>query len=219
MLRTFKPTSPMSMGSWLLAGYGPLSFVAAGSAVTGRAPRLGRTATIAAAALGPLVASYTGALLSDTAVPAWHEGYREMPFLFVGSAATAAAGLGLIVAPDSEATPVRWLGALGGALELASSRQMEARLGTIAAPYREGKSGGYLRAGSALTVASALLGLLAGRRRRLTTAAGVGLLAASAATRMGIFEAGKVSANTPEHTIGPQRRRLSAASAAQPRSS
>ena len=39
--------------------------------------------------LGPGVATYTAALLCDTAVPAWHEGYREMPFVFAGSAATA----------------------------------------------------------------------------------------------------------------------------------
>ena len=44
--------------------------------------------------LGPAVASYTGVLIADTAVPAWHDAHRELPFLFVGSAASAAAGLG-----------------------------------------------------------------------------------------------------------------------------
>ena len=34
MLRVFKVTSPMSVGSWLLAGYVPLAAVAAASAVT-----------------------------------------------------------------------------------------------------------------------------------------------------------------------------------------
>ncbi|WTI72054.1 polysulfide reductase NrfD [Streptomyces sp. NBC_00728] len=36
MLRVFKPTSPMSMGSWLLSAYGPAAGAAALSAVTGR---------------------------------------------------------------------------------------------------------------------------------------------------------------------------------------
>ena len=37
MLRVFKPTSPMSIGSWLLAAYGPAAGLAALTDVTGRA--------------------------------------------------------------------------------------------------------------------------------------------------------------------------------------
>jgi hypothetical protein len=99
MLRVLKVTSPMSVGSWILAGYVPAAGVAAASALTGRAPRLGTAASAAAACLGPAVASYTAVLVSDTAVPAWHEGYREMPFKFAGSAAVAAGGLGLMTPP------------------------------------------------------------------------------------------------------------------------
>ena len=62
--------------------------------MTGWLPGTGRAATAAAAALGPGVAAYTAALLADTAVPAWHEAHRELPYLFVSSAATAAGGLG-----------------------------------------------------------------------------------------------------------------------------
>ncbi|MCU1353207.1 MAG: polysulfide reductase, partial [Acidimicrobiales bacterium] len=56
MLRVFKPTSPMSVGSWLLAGFGPLAGGAALSDLTGRAPRCGAAASAAAAALGAGVA-------------------------------------------------------------------------------------------------------------------------------------------------------------------
>ncbi|HEV2368814.1 MAG TPA: NrfD/PsrC family molybdoenzyme membrane anchor subunit, partial [Acidimicrobiales bacterium] len=86
LLRVFKPTSPMSVGSWLLAAYGPLAMTAAGSELTGAVPAVGSGATLGAAALGPAVAAYTAALLSDTAVPAWHEGHRIMPFVFTSSA-------------------------------------------------------------------------------------------------------------------------------------
>lgn len=44
MLRVAKPTSPMSVGSWLLAGYAPLAGLSAAVEVTGALPRLGRTA-------------------------------------------------------------------------------------------------------------------------------------------------------------------------------
>jgi Polysulphide reductase, NrfD len=99
MLRVFKVSSPMSVGSWLLGAYVPAAGVAAAAALTGRLPRTGAAATAGSALLGPAVAAYTGALISDTAVPAWHDGYPEMPFVFTGSAATAAAGLGLLAAP------------------------------------------------------------------------------------------------------------------------
>jgi hypothetical protein len=41
MLRVFKPTSPMSVGVWILFGYAPLAGGAAASDVSGRLPRLG----------------------------------------------------------------------------------------------------------------------------------------------------------------------------------
>ena len=209
MLRVFKPTSPMSLGSWLLAAYGPAAAVSAGTAVTGLFPRTGRLATGSAAAMGPLVASYTAALISDTAVPAWHDGYREMPFVFVGSAATAAAGLGMLTAPVEEAGPARRLAVLGAALELGASTQMQRRIGELAEPYSNGKSGLMMHAAEVLTLAGSVGGVFFGRRSRPAAAAsGLALLAASVLTRFGIFEAGIASAHDPTHTVGPQRARL-----------
>ncbi|MCW3014682.1 MAG: Polysulfide reductase NrfD, partial [Solirubrobacterales bacterium] len=76
MLRVFKPSSPMNIGTWLLSAYAPMAGAAAASDVTGRAPRAGAAATVAAGALGPVVATYTAVLFADTAVPAWHDGRR-----------------------------------------------------------------------------------------------------------------------------------------------
>jgi hypothetical protein len=208
MLRVAKPSSPMSVGSWLLAGYGPLAAGAAASSLTGRLPRLGRLATLGAAATGPLVAGYTAALISDTAVPAWHEGYREMPFVFVGSAATAAGGLGLIAASTRDNGPARGFAAAGAAAELAAVRLMKRRLGVVAEPYETGRSGTLLRAAEALTAAG-LGGAFLGRRSRaLSSLSGAALLAASAAARFGIFEAGLASAADPKYTVQPQREHL-----------
>src|SRR6202043_212642 len=105
MLRVFKPSSPMSVGSWLLVAYGPLAGAAAVSEVTGILPAGGRAATVGAGLLGPAVATYTAALICDTSVPGWHEGYREMPYLFAGSASGAAAGGGLLTLPPPAAAP------------------------------------------------------------------------------------------------------------------
>ncbi len=207
MLRVLKPTSPMSVGSWLLAAYGPAAGVAAGASVLGRFRRLGTAATAGGAALGPVVATYTAALLCDTAVPAWHDGYREMAFLFAGSSATAAGGVGLITAPRAEAGPARRLAFIGAALESAAARRMEHGLGLVAEPYQRGPAGRYMKAGEALTVAGLVLAVTGRRSRVVSAVAGSALAAASACTRFGVFEAGKQSAADPKYTVEPQRHR------------
>ncbi|WP_445519624.1 NrfD/PsrC family molybdoenzyme membrane anchor subunit [Streptomyces sp. NEAU-174] len=211
MLRVFKPTSPMSMGSWLLAAYGPMAGAAAASDLTGRLPRAGRAATVGAALLGPAVASYTAVLAADTAVPAWHDGHRELPYLFVGSAAMAASGMALLTSPVAENAPARGVALLGTAVETAALKAMERRLGVVAETYREGRAGKLMRAAEALSAAGALGGALLGRRSRPAAAlSGAALLAASACTRFGVFHAGMRSAEDPKYTVLPQRERLEA---------
>jgi hypothetical protein len=215
MLRVFKPSSPMSVGSWLLVGYGPVAGAAAVSELTGIMPAAGLAATVGAGVLGPAIATYTAALICDTAVPAWHEAYREMPYVFAGSAASAAGGLGLLLALAEDAEPARNLAILGAAVELTAKRQLVSRLaGTpgqnLAEPYETGSAGRVLRVAEALTV-GALAGAMLGRRSRVVSAlTGAALVAASAMTRYGIFQAGLVSARDPKYTIVPQRTRLNA---------
>ncbi|NUP04207.1 MAG: polysulfide reductase NrfD [Nonomuraea sp.] len=206
MLRVFKVTSPMSVGTWILTAYGPQAGVAAVTELTGLFPRLGRVATVGAGVAGPALATYTAALICDTAVPAWHEGFREMPFLFAGSAAASAGGLGMLAAPLAEAAPARRAALMGAALECAAATRMERRMGLAAEPLKRSR---LLRAGQALSVAGALLGTTLGRRSRVAAVtAGAALLAGSAFTRFGIFHAGLASAADPRYTVEPQRRRL-----------
>jgi formate-dependent nitrite reductase membrane component NrfD len=207
MLRVFKPSSPMSVGSWLLAAYGPVAGAAAVSDVTGILRPAGTVATVGAGLLGPGIATYTAALICDTAVPGWHEGRREMPYVFAGSAASAAGGLGLLAVHPADAEPARKLAVLGAAVELIAKRQLLDRLGDLAEPYQTGTAGAILRLAEFLTV-GALAGAVLGRRNRAVSAlAGASLVAASAMTRFGIFEAGMASARDPKYTVVPQRRR------------
>ena len=215
MLRVFKPSSPMSVGSWLLAGYGPVAGAAALSEISGKLPRAGLAATFGAGLLGPAIATYTAALICDTAVPAWHEGYREMPYVFAGSASSAAGGLGLLVTHPAAARPARELAVLGASVELVAKRLLIGRLSGergsgdrgLAEPYEEGSAGTLLRVAEALTVGG-LAGAVLGRRSRTVSAlSGAALVAASAMTRFGIFRAGMASARDPKYTIVPQRAR------------
>lgn len=220
MLRVAKPTSPMSVGTWILTAYSPLAGVAAAAEMTTLLPRrlrgVGRPlravsgpAGVGAAVLGAGVASYTAVLLSDTATPSWHEARRELPFVFAGSAAAAAGGLGMIGARVDQAGPARRLAAGGAVVELLMERRMEASMGITAEPLHTGRAGQLLRASKALTGAGAVGALLLGGRSRVVAVmCGAALLAGSAATRFGIFEAGQESARDPRYTVVPQRQRL-----------
>src|SRR5581483_12355842 len=113
MLRVLKVTSPMSVGSWLLAAYGPAAGAAAVPEVIGLFPRLGAAAGVVAGILGPAVTTYTAVLVSDTAIPAWHEAHAQLPFVFAGGAAASAGGLAVICTPVGEAGPARRLALMG----------------------------------------------------------------------------------------------------------
>jgi len=220
MLRVAKPTSPMSMGTWVVAGFGSAAGVAAVSEFASRLPGrdalglarqglplAGRVAGFAAAGLAPALATYTAVLLADTAVPSWHEAYAHLPHVFAGSALASGAGVGLIAAPLAESGPARRLAVAGAALDLAGSHRLESRLGLLSEPYRVGRAGKLLRAGRILSV-TGMLGALLGRRSRLASAlSGIALLAASVATRFGIYEGGVASARDPKYTVTPQRQR------------
>ena len=82
MLRVFKLSSPMSVGSWLLAANGTTTAIATLGELTGRLPRLSRAARAIGALLGMPLTTYTAVLIANTAVPLWHEGRRELPFIF-----------------------------------------------------------------------------------------------------------------------------------------
>ncbi|WP_285780546.1 NrfD/PsrC family molybdoenzyme membrane anchor subunit [Microtetraspora sp. NBRC 13810] len=161
MLRVFKLTSPMSVGSWILAAHSGMTGLAAGSAVTGLLPRLGTAAFAGGGVTGPLMATYTAVLVADTAVPAWHEGHRELPFLFAGSALASAGAAVMLATPPGEAGPARRAALIGATLETAAGHLMEHRLGMLAEPYREGPAGRTMRAARLLTVTGGALAALA----------------------------------------------------------
>ena len=221
MLRVAKPTSPMSVGTWILTGYAPFAGLAAASEVAAALPLplprwartalawSGRPAGLLAAAIAPAVASYTAVLVADTAVPSWHDAYRELPFVFVGSAAAAAGGVGLF-APVEQSAPARMFAVGGMALEALTGLRMETVHGVVSEPYREGKGGRLLKVARALNIGGGWLAIAGSRNRPMSMLAGSTLVLASVCTRFAIFEAGRQSARDPKYTVVPQRARLAA---------
>ncbi|GFG52390.1 polysulfide reductase [Mycolicibacterium agri] len=220
MLRVAKPSSPMSMGTWILSAYGPGAGLAAVAELMpkwlrrtwiGRlVGRLARPAGLWAASTAPGVASYTAVLLSQTAVPAWREAHPYLPFVFTGSAAASGGGLGMLLAPLGETGPARRMAVTGAALEVAASRTLEQRIGLTAEAYTTGRPHRLRQWAEILTVGGAVGAVVGGRSRAVTAASGLALLAGSALQRFGVFEAGVASTRDPKYVVVPQRERLQA---------
>ena len=201
MMRTVKITSFMSMGTWILSASGAVAGLSAVLEVDrmsgGRLPlgplrpvlhALDTPVALAQAGTGALLATYTGGLLGDTAVPTWSAGRRHLPLLFGSSATLASAGM------------------------KESMHPLEAE------PLETDRAGRRLRwaerlavAGGAGAVASGMLrGRARGAGRALAAASGLALLGASALTRFGVLEAGLESVKDPRRVVEPQRARLAA---------
>jgi formate-dependent nitrite reductase membrane component NrfD len=216
MLRVFKPTSPMSVGSWLLSAFALPVGIGFAAEVPGFVPSplrplvrgLAPLAAPAGAVLGSGVATYTAVLLADTAVPSWHAAHPELPFVFAGSALAGSSGLALVLTPAAQTAPARRLAVLGAALELFASQRMEHRIGMLADPYKEHSAGRKLKLAKALTIGGAAGSVFLARRSRTAAVlSGAALFAASALTRFGVFEAGVASTEDPAYTVVPQRER------------
>lgn len=217
MLRVFKITSPMSVGTWGLSVLGASTGAAAGWQLLNLPPaKLGAPAQVVASLSGPFVSVYTAVLLTTTAVPVWTEARRTMPFVFAGSSLASAGGASAALTPVAHAAPARAMAVAGGLLEAGASAFMEHRLDhRIAASY-EAPGVRRLNLGArACALGGALaMATLGHRSRPAAVAAGVTLMAGSALERWAIFRAGQVSAKDPIQTVGPQRDRVDAREAA-----
>jgi len=210
MLRVLKVTSPLSVGSWILAPFSALTTATAGAQLLGWFPRLRRVTGAVAAVLGGPMTTYTAVLIANTAVPSWHEPHRELPYLFAGSAAAGGGALCSVFTPVAEAAPARRMAIAGAAVELAVMQRVEHGHGLVSEPFRIGRAGLLLRLARTSTATGAGLLLVAGRRRWAAVAGGALVAAGSALTRFGVFDAGMTSARDPKYTVEPQRERARA---------
>ena len=212
MLRVIKPTSPMSVGTWVLSFFGTSIGVAVTSDLFGIFPGVGRVAEGVAATLGPALSTYTAVLIADTSVPVWHGARYELPLVFAASSAASAGAMASLLTPVEDAGPARRL-AVGGALaEIVAAELMKRRLGRfLAEPYRMDGTKHYDRLSRVLSgLGAALVGLGGRRSRKAAVAGGAMVLAGAALERFSIFRAGFRSARDPKYTVMPQRERLRA---------
>lgn len=208
MLRVVKPSSPMSVGSWILSAAGATTALSTLGTFTGRLPVVSRLSGAAAAVLGLPLATYTAVLIANTAVPVWHEARHHLPFVFAGGSSAGAGAAATLFTPHAYSAPARRLTLLAGALELAASQAMEQHLGELGEPLSEGKNGKIAKASKLLVGAGAGLIGTAGRRSPAAARLGAALtLAGVMGARWSIYKAGFGSAADPRYTVEPQRGR------------
>jgi hypothetical protein len=215
MLRMFKVTSPMSVGSWILTASGGAMTVAAANGLLGLFPRLGRVAKPVSALLGLPLSTYTGALVANTAIPVWHEARQGLPFVFGSGAALSAGAAAVITTPVDEAGPARRLALVGAALEGPLMELMTHRLGEHGNVYRQGLAGRLANLSRGCILGGGLLLARRGRSSRAASiAAGALLTAGALATRWSVFKAGFQSVADPAYVVGAQRARVKSGTSA-----
>jgi formate-dependent nitrite reductase membrane component NrfD len=209
MLRVVKVTSPMNVGSWILLVSGGASNTAAALELLGRLKPVKLLAELVSTLAGPLLATYTGVLVADTAIPVWHEGRRELPWIFAASAAASAgAAAAMFVQPD-RAAPARRLAVAGVLAEGALMQAMELRLGEIGEVYHQEEAGKLSWAAKGLTLAGAALLARRGRKSRAAAVAGGAMVCAGElCVRWAVYKAGFQSARDPKYVVESQRRRV-----------
>ena len=210
MLRVFKVTSPLSVGTYILSPFSAAAGATAAVELLGWFPRLKRFGGVVSAIFGGPLATYTGVLLANTAVPSWHEFHTKLPFVFGGSAMAAGGGICMAFTPVGEAEPARKMAILGAGIELAVIRGIEGSESIVAEPFHEGRPGQFMRAAKACTSTGLGLAVVAGRRPWGAVTSGALLAAGSLLTRFGVFEAGIASTKDPKYVVVPQRERLAA---------
>jgi formate-dependent nitrite reductase membrane component NrfD len=226
MLRAFRVTSPMSVGTWGLTTFGVISTLTTGlqllddrSARRGEDPNHAWQAIAKGLALlgglsGFFVAGYTGVVLAATAVPLWSKRPALLGPLFLSSAMTSGAAAISAVASASDHEEGDTQDRLR-TLELLSTVTEESllviwimALGQTAKPMTQGRLGAVVRhgavgAGMALPLSIAALSPYLPRRLRRPAAivSAALTLAGVFAVRYAVVIGGRESAEDPHATF------------------
>jgi hypothetical protein len=204
MLRVFRPTSPMNIGSWTFTVYGPLVGAAALAGVVAPDDSITVAATLGAAAFAPVIGTYTAVLVADTAVPAWHDVRHTLPFVFVAGAAAGAGGVVSALLPES--VPARTLATSGALGAVAVAQVQQRRLHpAVARAYTTGRARQMKRVADAALLSGSALVATSGRRRSRARLGGALIAFGACIDRFAIVAAGRASALDPYATIVPQK--------------
>jgi hypothetical protein len=211
MLRVFKPQSAMSMGAWILTGFGAcvvsglIAFeLHAHQIFPGTLGQLLRVAAgifiFCSAIFGTLLATYTGVLIGATAIPAWFLHRTLLPIHFgtagLGSAAAVLELLGYRI------PALNFLGFYAAGVESVLLIWLSVnKHGVADRAIHEHGSGWLIRIGEVLNGPLALVLRMLGE----IPFAAISFLVGALVSRFGWIAVGKVSGSDPEAVFVSQR--------------
>ncbi|HXN17554.1 MAG TPA: NrfD/PsrC family molybdoenzyme membrane anchor subunit [Candidatus Binatus sp.] len=213
MLRVFKWRSAMSMGSWILSGFGGFAFLALATnelilygIQSPFLPPLRWLGEFGGALTGLLLASYTGVLIGATAIPVWHENRRLLPAHFLTSGLGGSSAILELFGFLVPATQI--LGFAAASVETVMGALLEVRKRPIDAPLHHGRSGWTLRIGGVLEGPTALwVRVFWGSLPTGRFAAAICFLLGALLSRYGWIWAGRASAHDPQALFQLQRKK------------
>jgi protein NrfD len=210
MLRIFRRTSPMSIGTYVLASFGAASGI---TAIATALPleSVARITQWPAALSGVAMTTYTGALLSATSNPLWATEYKTLSArLGIGAMASGAAALSLIETLRGRDGNARKLDryaliAVGADSVLTYAAQQRHRIEGVGESVREPRGRALQFASGVLAigvpVACAIAARMRGPAPALSILASVGVLTGAALKRWHHLTAGNESARRPEEYL------------------
>ncbi len=209
MMRVFRPTSPMNVGTWILSTSSSTSGIELVRHLLRRGqPERLNALTAVNMISGAMLTTYTGVLVGNTAVPVWKAIRTTLPIMFAAAAGSSVASwLELIGASSArEAVLVRRFSIATKVATLASGAAVDlaAGSGIVGAPLRTGTSGNLWQGARVLQIASLVATAIPGRRA-MRIAGLLGTIAGVAA-RFAVIAAGRASAAEPRATLTPDAR-------------
>lgn len=218
MLRVFRPTSPMNMGAWILSG----TAMTAAATVFLRRRRgvlggIGRLCGILSGAFGMALATYTGVLVANSAIPLWQESRRLLPVLFGASAmSSVGSAFEIFIENPAQARITKAFGVTGQLVELTAAVLLDKQapdVPRVMLPLKRGFSGFMWKAAALMTAASTVLAVLPKPSRRRRIGAGVLGTAGALVMRFAIEHAGVMSSRDARASFHVQRARQAGADA------
>jgi hypothetical protein len=212
MMRVFRPTSPMNMGVWILAGAAPTA-IATGLLINrgGWLGRVGEATGYASGLFGAALSGYTAVLVSNSVIPVWQDARRWMPPQFVASSMSAAAGVLQLFPLGSRADRItRVFGAIGRTADLAAAKLVETSASVtprVSEPFRRGLPSTLWKAASILTGVSLALTLIPRKSQTVRRLAGACGLAGSLCLRLAVHTITQASARDARASFDQQRDR------------